>query len=122
MAISVAGALIAAGIAYSKYIKANHVPVSDTVERGSLAKLSYHKYYIDEIYSALITKPLDALSGFFFQIVDKSVIDGIVNGIGNAADRSSKRFRLLQTGNVGFYIFMMVLSIVAMLLYSFYKI
>jgi NADH-quinone oxidoreductase subunit L len=118
MGLSVAGALIAMAYAYVKYVKNAHVPVEDTEERPILANLSYHKFYIDEIYDFIIRKPLDALSGLFYNVVDKLGIDGLVNGFGKGAVESSKGLRLLQTGNVGFYIFMMVAGIVAILLYS----
>ena len=54
--------------------------------------------------------------------MDKAGIDGIVNGFGKGAVEASKSFRLLQTGMVGFYIFMMVAGILALLFYSMYKI
>ena len=122
MAISVAGAIVAALVAYSKYVKTGHVPVPDTVERTPMVKLSYNKFYIDEIYATLISRPLDALSRFFYKVVDKLGIDGIVNGSGDAVNEAGKGFRLLQTGNIGFYIFMMVAGIVAILVYGFYNI
>jgi NADH-quinone oxidoreductase subunit L len=84
--------------------------------------MSYNKFYVDEIYRAVFTRPLDALSNFFFKVVDKSGIDGIVNGFGSGATEASKGFRLLQSGNTGFYIFMMVAGIVALFVYGFYKI
>ncbi|MEJ7693146.1 NADH-quinone oxidoreductase subunit L [Daejeonella sp.] len=122
MAVSVAGALGAMLFAYQRYIKNNAVPAEDRVERGTLARLSYNKYYIDEIYASLITRPLDSLSGFFYKVVDNKVIDGVVNGFGRGAVEASKGFRLLQSGMVGFYIFMMVFGIIALLVYSMYKI
>ncbi len=122
MGISVGAAVISIAIAYVIYINRKSVPVADTEERSFLSKLSYHKFYIDELYDAMITRPLDAISQFFFKIVDKLGIDGIVNGLGNGAKEASKGLRLIQTGNVGFYIFMMVAGIVALLIYGFYHI
>ncbi len=118
MGLSVGGALIAMAYAYVKYVKNAHVPVEDTEERSILANLSYHKFYVDEIYDFLIRRPLDALSGFFYNVVERLGIDGLVNDIGKGTLESSKALRLLQTGNVGFYIFMMVAGIIAILLYS----
>ncbi len=118
MGISVSVAVIALIYAYIKYVKNEHVPVADTEERPALANLSYNKFYIDELYDALIRKPLDALSAFFYKVVDRLGIDGLVNGLGKGTIESSKGLRLLQTGNVGFYIFMMVAGIVAILIYS----
>ncbi|TZF86349.1 NADH-quinone oxidoreductase subunit L (plasmid) [Pedobacter sp. BS3] len=122
MAVSVIGALIAAFVAYSRYVGKTHVPQPDNGERSFLAKLSYNKYYIDELYDALFKKPLDAISGFFYKIIDRSGIDGIVNGVGKSATEAGNGLRLLQTGNIGFYIFMMVIGIIALLVYGFYKI
>ncbi|MBC7744327.1 MAG: NADH-quinone oxidoreductase subunit L [Flavobacterium sp.] len=122
MAVSVAGSTMAAIYAYFKYVRNAHVPVSDNVNRPALANLSFHKFYFDEIYRAVFIRPLDALSNFFFKVVDKSGIDGIVNGFGSSASEASRGFRLLQSGNTGFYIFMMVVGIVALFVYGFYTI
>jgi len=121
MAASVLGALAALGYAYVKYVKNAHVPVAEGEERPELINLSYHKFYIDEIYDWLIRKPLDALSVFFYKVVDLLVIDGFINGLGKGSIKSSKGLRLLQTGNVGFYIFMMVVGIIALLVYSIFS-
>ena len=122
MAVSVGVAIIAMLYAYNRYIKQAHVPANEITERSGLARLSYNKFFIDEIYDALITRPLNSLSGFFFRTVDKAGIDGLVNGFGRGAVEASKTFRLLQSGMVGFYIFMMVAGILALLVYSMYKI
>jgi len=119
MAVSVIGVLIAIIYAYTKYVKGNHVPVADEGHRSALANVSYHKFYIDEIYDTVIRKPLDALSVFFYKIFDKKIVDGIVNGLGWGTSEASKGVRLLQTGNVGFYIFMMVVGIISLLLYTY---
>ena len=119
MGVSVLAAVLALVYAYSRYVKNAHVPVADEGKRSIFAKISYHKFYLDEIYDAIITKPLDGFSKFFYRIIDKKLIDGIVNGFGWTANEGSKGLRLLQSGNVGFYIFMMVFGIVALLLYTY---
>lgn len=118
MGVSVGVALFALIYAYIKYVQNGRVPVADTEERPALSSLSYHKFYVDELYDFVIRKPLDFLSTFFYNVVDKMGIDGLVNGLGKGTIETSKGLRLLQTGNVGFYIFVMVLGIIAILLYS----
>jgi len=118
MGISVGVALVALIYAYIKYGKGGSIPVADTEERPALTSLSYNKFYVDELYDMIIRKPLDFLSTFFYNVVDRLGIDGLVNGIGKGTIESSKGLRLLQTGNVGFYIFIMVLGIIAVLAYS----
>ncbi|WP_345948745.1 NADH-quinone oxidoreductase subunit L [Mucilaginibacter sp. PAMB04274] len=122
MAISVGVAVLALIYAFVKYVKQADIPVPDSQERPALVKLSYNKFYIDELYDAIIRKPLDALSVFFYKVIDKMGIDGIVNGLGQGPIEAGRGLRLLQTGNVGFYLFMMVIGIIAVLIYSLIKI
>jgi len=122
MSLSVGGAILALIYAYIKYVKNAHVPVSDTEERPALVDLSYHKFYIDELYDTIVRKPLDALSVFLYKVVDQLGIDGFVNGLGKGSIEASKGLRLLQTGNVGFYIFMMVVGIISVLMYMVFKV
>ncbi|MBC8986273.1 NADH-quinone oxidoreductase subunit L [Pedobacter sp. N36a] len=119
MAVSVLGVLIAIGFAYVKYVKQNHIPLPDEGKRSALANLSYQKFYIDEIYDLLIRRPLDALSTFFYKIIDNKIVDGIVNGLGWSTSEASKGLRLVQSGNVGFYLLMMVVGIISLLLYTY---
>ncbi|WP_316742656.1 NADH-quinone oxidoreductase subunit L [Pedobacter antarcticus] len=119
MAVSVVGVIVAIAYAFVKYVKQNDLPVADEGKRSALANLSYHKFYIDEVYDLLVRRPLDALSRFFYKVVDTKIVDGIVNGLGWSTSEASKGIRLLQSGNIGFYIFMMVAGIISLLLYTY---
>lgn len=79
-------------------------------------KVLADKWYIDELYNAVIVKPLNSLAGFLKSVVEKSGIDGIVNGVGRFVNYSSRQLRLLQSGQVGNYILFMVLSIAVLFL------
>ncbi|MBS1731004.1 MAG: NADH-quinone oxidoreductase subunit L [Bacteroidetes bacterium] len=70
-----------------------------------------HKWYMDELYDAIIVNPFNNIAGFLKSIVEKSGIDGIVNGVGRFIQYSSRQVRLIQSGLVGNYILIMVLSI-----------
>ncbi len=85
-------------------------------ETGGISKLLEHKWYIDELYDAVIVNPLNALAGFLKNIVEKSGIDGLVNGVGRFVGYSSRQLRLLQSGQAGNYILIMVLAMVVFLL------
>lgn len=119
MAVSVIGVLIAIAYAYVRYVKQNHIPLPDEGKRSVLANLSYQKFYIDEIYDFLIRRPLDGLSTFFYKIIDNKIVDGIVNSLGWGTSEASKGLRLVQSGNVGFYLLMMVVGIISLLLYTY---
>lgn len=121
MAVSAVGAIVMAAIAYRQYAVKGVIPAADEAPRGFLARLSYRKFYVDELYDIVVVRPLHALSVFFYRIVDKSGIDGLVNGLGKRVGESGQGIRLLQTGNVGSYIFMMVIAVVAILAYGFFN-
>ena len=85
-------------------------------ENTGLSKVLERKWYIDEMYDTLIVNPLNGLGGFFKNIVEKSGIDGLVNGVGKLVAYSSRQLRLLQSGQVGNYILIMVLAMVVFVL------
>lgn len=85
-------------------------------ENAGVSKMLENKWYIDELYDAVIVNPLNALAGFFKNIVEKSGIDGLVNGVGRMVSYGSRQLRLLQSGQVGNYILIMVLAMVVFFL------
>ncbi|WP_343538877.1 NADH-quinone oxidoreductase subunit L [Sphingobacterium thalpophilum] len=119
MAISVVGVLIMVAWAYARYVKGQQIPSQDGQPRGFLANLSYRKFYVDELYDAVAVRPIHWLSSFLGTIVDRNGIDGMVNGAGKAAFDTGKVLRLLQNGNVGFYLLMMVIGVIAIFVYGF---
>lgn len=70
-----------------------------------------NKFYVDEAYNMIVVKPFKALSHFLSNAVDKKLVDGIVNGIGRGVNSTSRQFRLLQSGQVGSYLLLMVIGI-----------
>lgn len=115
--MGVATVVMAAAIyyAYSTYILKKTLPAEEGEELTPAHKLIYNKYWVDEIYESLITKPLNAISEGLHKLVDNQIVDGVVNGVGSAVSWMSGTIRLAQTGNIGFYIFVMVISIVLIL-------
>ncbi len=83
----------------------------DLTKQSFWYKLSYHKFYIDEIYEKGIVKPLLHLSDGLFKWIDKFFVDGIVNGAGQTAMLLSSILRNIQTGNIGLYVIVMVAGI-----------
>lgn len=82
------------------------------------AKVLIHKFYIDELYDFIIVKPFQRTSDFLYRWIEQTFIDKAVNGVGSLAVKSANIMRLLQTGHVGFYLFVMVFGIIAILLFS----
>jgi NADH-quinone oxidoreductase subunit L len=80
---------------------------SKKVERGTstgLHELLYQKYYVDEIYAAVIVGPLIWISrNILWKIVDAGMIDGTVNGIAHGASAVGNEVRQAQSGNTRSY-------------------
>jgi NADH-quinone oxidoreductase subunit L len=81
-------------------------------EPTGFAKWMRDKFYVDEIYDALIVRPINALADFFNRVIERSVIDGLVNGTGRLVQYGSRQLRYLQSGQVGGYVLLMVIGIV----------
>lgn len=63
-------------------------------------------------------KPLRFMGNGFMKFVDKTIIDGIINNLNKGVVLGAQTTRLIQTGNIGFYIFAMVLGIIAILIFN----
>jgi NADH-quinone oxidoreductase subunit L len=105
-------------LAWYFYISRKRVPSAEGTKLPFLTNLSYHKYYVDEIYSALITKPLDKISELLKDVVDNKLIDGIVNASGKVTEWVSGLMRFVQTGNVDFYLLAMVVGIALIIFFK----
>ncbi|GAA4450220.1 NADH-quinone oxidoreductase subunit L [Rurimicrobium arvi] len=106
MGISVSLVAVMIFFAYSRTRKPDFAP------NTGLAKVLEHKWYVDELYDAVIVRPLVQFSGFLDRIAERKGIDGAVNGVGRLVRWGADRMRLLQNGQVGAYLFTMVVGIV----------
>ena len=110
MGVSVLAALVSLIYAWRKFSNYEDKPATDSV----LATVLKNKWYVDEAYDALVVRPLRALSSFFSNTFEKKGIDGIVNGVGNGVHYASRQMRRLQSGQVGAYVLLMVLGMLAL--------
>jgi NADH-quinone oxidoreductase subunit L len=119
--IALAAGLIGIFMAWMLYIQHPELPgrISDRV-RG-LRELLWRKYYIDEIYDALISRPLFWTSTHILSDgIDRGVIDGIVNGSGTAVEGGGEATRKIESGNVQHYAFVYLIGAVAVAGYYVY--
>jgi NADH-quinone oxidoreductase subunit L len=115
MGVSVAVAAIAIFIAVRRFSKK-----PDLEEATGLGKVLANKWYVDEIYDAVIIKPLNAFSKFLDNVIEKSGIDGIVNGVGRGIQYGSRQLRLLQSGQVGSYVLLMIVGMIILFVLQFF--
>lgn len=119
MGIALSGALVVIYITYMVYRKNNILPEANDANLKGWQKVVYNKYYVDEIYDAVIRKPLDAISSVLHKFVDLQIVDGLVNGTGSAVKSIGGLIRMLQTGNIGFYIMGMAIGLIAIIIITF---
>ena len=104
-----------------QYVSRGVRPVEDGESRGFLENLIYHKYYIDELYNALLVRPIMWLSRGLFRYVENGIIDPIVNGFGRVTMGGGQLLRYVQTGSVETYLILMVVGIVLVMALNFGK-
>lgn len=107
MGLSVGIALLA--IVYAIRLFSKKVEEEPTTAFG---KFLFNKWHIDELYDRVVVHPLNHFAGLLKEIVEKQVIDGAVNGVGKLIQYSARQIRLVQSGQVGSYILLMVLGMV----------
>jgi NADH-quinone oxidoreductase subunit L len=104
MAASVAVALLGIGLATYFYRRRPELPARIAATFPAAHRLLERKYYVDEIYGALVVRPYLALCAFCWRIVDEILIDGfVVKAVGGAVGFYSRVVARLQTGLVQNY-------------------
>jgi NADH-quinone oxidoreductase subunit L len=81
-----------------------------------LHRLLSGKYFIDELYDAVLNRPLLWISDrVFLGVGDRFLIDGSLNGMAALAERAAGRLSRVETGNLQFYVVLAVLGVIACL-------
>ena len=119
MLMGLATVIAIGGIYYAwlKYAKRGELALEDKDITSASHKLLLNKYWFDELYDAIIRKPVDAISKAFSSFIEPHVIDGLVEGTGSSTDATGNKLRLLQSGSLFFYILAFVVGLIALLLY-----
>jgi len=117
MIISVLIALGGIYLAYTFYIKKTELPKKLAERYRSVYTLIYNKYYVDEIYNALIVQPLKFLAIICWRFVDVIVIDGIANGLAKLVGFIGDLLKRFETGYVRNYALGFVVGVVVILGY-----
>jgi NADH-quinone oxidoreductase subunit L len=82
-------------------------------------RLSYGKFFFDEIYIVLIVWPLRLVAGFSY-LIDRYLIDGIVNLCGAIPPMIGSRLRSTQRGIVQYYAFASIFVLMFFLVAALY--
>jgi NADH-quinone oxidoreductase subunit L len=113
-AVSVIAALAGVFVAWLVYGRGQVDASKIGVPTNPIHKLVLNKYYVDEIYDALIVKPIYRLCLWCAHVFDVKVIDGLVNGVASMVVAWALGLRRIQTGYVMNYALGMLLGAVAL--------
>ena len=113
--VSTAIILVVIAFAWNKFSRYQKMGTEET----GFGKVLENKWYVDEIYNAIIVRPIMSMGSFLNGVVEKSGIDKLVNGVGRGVQYASRQFRHLQSGVIGNYILIMVAAIVVLFLIGF---
>jgi NADH-quinone oxidoreductase subunit L len=96
--------LLGLALAWWFYISSPETPKKLAASLAAPYKLLTGKYFIDELYAAVIVRPLVWISDkVLWHAVDEGAIDGTVNGVARGARESGDRLRYVNSGNVRSY-------------------
>jgi NADH-quinone oxidoreductase subunit L len=116
MALSTGIALAGIGIASYFWLRNRKAAASVARSATPVYTLLLNKYYVDEIYNALIVQPIKHASTLvLWRGADAGLIDGAVNGMGSAVRGSSVTLRRVQTGSIRAYAGSLFLGVVLIL-------
>ena len=100
LGIAVVGFLLARAF----YVENPELPERLMTRYRGLYLTLLNKYWVDEIYDALIVNPIQWIStNLLWHFVDVKVIDGTVNGAGELVRGSGSLLRRLQSGYIRSY-------------------
>ncbi len=105
-------------VAYSFYIRNPELANQLAKTFRTIYQILVNKYYVDEIYHALIVRPMHWLSDrVFWQAFDVGIVDGAINGAAARAQEMGAWLRRWQSGNTRSYGTWVALGALAVLTY-----
>jgi len=103
------------------YLKFVGLPSVFTKVFKPLHTLFYNKWYFDEIYNAVFVKPAAAF-GRVFWATDRNVVDGLgPDGVAKTSRGFGAMLSKFQTGYVFQYAFVMIIGLIAIISWFFFK-
>ena len=99
-------------------------PAVDPIDAklGALGRLFGHAWYYDERLAAAVGGPIRRSAVWLAEVFDQKIIDGGVNGVAKIFGSAGTGMRKLQTGLVRQYALGIVLGMVALLIWTLYRV
>ena len=114
---------VAIALAYLFYVAKPELPAKLTKSMSVLYKISFNKWYFDEIYNKIFVEQLKKLSTVLWKFWDTKIIDGFgPNGLVKICKFSSIKTGQIQTGYLYHYVLAMALGLIIILFYLIVKV
>lgn len=111
-------AILGIGFAALLYLSRRLDPAYLAERFPFLYRLFCHKYWVDELYQAVLVQPCLWISEhILWRYWDQDVIDGLVNGTGRMLEAAGNRLRRMQNGSVRDYAAWICTGAIFILLY-----
>ena len=102
--ISTLVALAGLFAAYFAYVRKPELPAKLAKQFGAFYSLLVHKYWVDEVYQALVVRPLNVFARIgLWWTVDKGLVDGSGYAAAGGAMGLGAVLRRIQSGNIRSY-------------------
>ncbi len=122
MGISTLVALAGIGAATFFFLRKPAAADAMAARFSGVQRVLLNKYYVDELYNAVIVQPIKRLStGLLWRGVDAGLVDGTVNAVGLVVRGWSAALRRLQTGSIRAYAMSFFIGIVFIVGYYLWK-
>ncbi|MBI2081020.1 MAG: NADH-quinone oxidoreductase subunit L [candidate division NC10 bacterium] len=115
--LSVTLALAGAALAGLWYGRRPAIPARLAARFPGLHRLVAGKFFVDEVYAAVIVRPLESLARWCYRVGDGVLVEGAVNGTAALVEWGSRALRRVQTGFVPNYVVSILLGTVLLLAY-----
>jgi len=115
MAAATVLGLVGIAVAYVFYVRSPGIADRLAAQWRPLYDLSFHKWYVDEMYDRVIVRPTFQLADRMWAKIDVGIIDGAVNGVARAIAWWGWFMRLFQSGQTQHYALGMTLGAVLIL-------
>lgn len=109
--------ILAIAIAFWFYLKTPNIPEKLARNLKLFYKISFNKWYFDEIYDCLLVKPCRMIGSFCWKIIDVKIIDFVPNFMASSVRFFSVVVSRIQTGLIYNYALWMILGLVSIGLY-----
>jgi len=106
LSMTISVGIAAAGIYAARWIYLRRAEIAESLTKRypRIYRTLFNKYYVDEVYDAVIVEPaMKSSEEILWKVVDVALIDGVVNGSAKIVGAIAQSLRKIQTGVAQFY-------------------